>query len=511
MLTILFCQTSIAQNTQKDNQSITITIETKDKAGNKSVRKIVKENENLSETEIQKMVDELIKENDGKDVKIDVNVEEQKAVKSDADNPNSKVIIKRKKLDNGDADDIKIIVDGEEIKLDGDSSKNKVIIIEGDESKTFRDLSPKDFFKNLDIKLDTLLKGMDMKIEDLQFMARMPFLGITSSEQTSDKGVVVGEIVPGSAAEKAGLMPGDIITSIAGTKLSDFEQLTQEIKKHKPQEDVTITYQRAGVENTVTAKLGQKEGNQFRFPGGTFDFDDLKWEGDNNPQIRKFKMNPDFRINDSEDSRKAQLGVMVENNNDDGVVITNVIEGTAAYHGGLRKGDTIQKINKKRITSADQLVETINSMSPGDEIKIDFTRNGKKKSAELVLGKRKVNNDFGFGPETNNKTRKTYIFKNGEKDLSFDSDAPELKLENLEIFPNPSEGKLNIKFSAPAKDEVTIKILNVEGKEVFKDNLNSSTGQFEKTIELKNNKSGVYIIRIEQDGKMTTEKIILNK
>ncbi len=514
IFTIYMGANIIAQNTPKDNQTVTITLETKDKSGNKTLKKIVRENENLSENEIQKIVDDLIKENEGKDIKIDVNVEEQKAVKSDSGDQSTKVIVKRKKKDLGDKEEIKIIVDGEEINLNNDSSQNKVIIIEDEDNRVLNGMSPKDLFKKLDIRIDTLLNGMDMKIEDLHIMTRVPFLGISPADENSGKGVVIGEVIAGSAAEKAGLMKGDLITSIAGTKLSSFDDLTREIKKHKPQDEIAVTYERAGVENTVTTKLGQKEGNQFQFPGGTFDFDDLKWEDNTHPHVRGFKINPELKDLDgrnSEDSRKAQLGVMVENNNDNGVVITNVIEGTAAYHGGLKKGDIIQKINKKRINNPDQLVETIYSMSPGDEIKIDYTRDGKKKSIELVLGKRKVNNDLGFGPESNSINRKTYIFKNGEKDLSLETDAPELKLENLEIFPNPTEGKLNIKFKSPSEDEVMLKILNVEGKEMYKENLNGNKGDFEKTIELKNGKSGVYIIRIEQDGKMTTEKVIINK
>lgn len=58
---------------------------------------------------------------------------------------------------------------------------------------------------------------------------------------------------------------------------------------------------------------------------------------------------------------------------------------------------------------------------------------------------------------------------------------------------------------------MTIKILNVDGKEIIREDLKGNQGEFEKTIDINNAKPGVYIIRIEQDGKMTTEKIILNK
>ena len=265
----------MAQNAPKDNQTITITVETKDKAGNKSIKKIIRENENLSENEIQKITDDLIKENEGKDVKIDVNVEEQKAVKSDAQGKTAKVIIKRNKKDVGDKEDVKIIVDGKELNLDKDSTNEKVIIIE-DGDRSMNKLLPKDFLKNLDVNLDSILSNLDVKIENLNFMSKLPFLGVRPGNKTQNgNGVLIGEVIEGSSAEKAGLKAGDVVTSIDGNMINNFDELTQEIKKHKPGEVVDIVYNRDGGQNSVKATLGEKEGNYLTFPHGNFNFDDF--------------------------------------------------------------------------------------------------------------------------------------------------------------------------------------------------------------------------------------------
>lgn len=516
---LLFLTTSsketMAQNAPKDNQTITITVETKDKAGNKSIKKIIRENENLSENEIQKITDDLIKENEGKDVKIDVNVEEQKAVKSDAQGKTAKVIIKRNKKDIGDKEDVKIIVDGKELNLDKDSTNEKVIIIE-DGDRSMNKLLPKDFLKNLDVNLDSILSNLDVKIENLNFMSKLPFLGVRPGNETQNgNGVLIGEVIEGSSAEKAGLKAGDVVTSIDGNMINNFDELTQEIKKHKPGEVVDIVYNRDGGQNSVKATLGEKEGNYLTFPHGNFNFDDFKWESDKKTNDNYDHQDQGFRYMNpgnfnAPKSNKAQLGVMVENNNGSGVKITDIVEGTAAYHAGLRKGDILEKIDKVSINDPDQLIETISAMKPGQEIKLSYRRDGKKKTIELVLGRKKNSPDFEFEPEMNNN-RKTYIFKNGEKGLSLDSDAPQLNLQKLDIFPNPSNGKVNLNFKSDSNDEVTIKILNVDGKEIIREDLKGNQGEFEKTIDINNAKPGVYIIRIEQDGKMTTEKIILNK
>jgi serine protease Do len=50
----------------------------------------------------------------------------------------------------------------------------------------------------------------------------------------------VGQVDPGTAAEKAGLLPNDVITMIQGVEVSDFESLTREIAKAKPGDSVVL-------------------------------------------------------------------------------------------------------------------------------------------------------------------------------------------------------------------------------------------------------------------------------
>jgi membrane-associated protease RseP (regulator of RpoE activity) len=53
-------------------------------------------------------------------------------------------------------------------------------------------------------------------------------------------GAGVGAVDPGTAAEKAGLMPGDIITEIEGVAVADFEALTKEIAKCEAGDSITL-------------------------------------------------------------------------------------------------------------------------------------------------------------------------------------------------------------------------------------------------------------------------------
>ncbi len=62
----------------------------------------------------------------------------------------------------------------------------------------------------------------------------------------------VGNIVPGSAAEQAGLKPGDVVTRIDNRKVSRFEDI-QQIVRMSPRIPLRLTVQRDGQELTMTA------------------------------------------------------------------------------------------------------------------------------------------------------------------------------------------------------------------------------------------------------------------
>ena len=69
------------------------------------------------------------------------------------------------------------------------------------------------------------------------------------------QGVVVVEAVDDSAAKKAGLQKGDVITKLAGKKVKDMAYLRYELYQHEAGENVEITFMRDGKEKTVNVTL----------------------------------------------------------------------------------------------------------------------------------------------------------------------------------------------------------------------------------------------------------------
>ncbi|ACZ10450.1 Periplasmic serine endoprotease DegP precursor [Sebaldella termitidis] len=71
-----------------------------------------------------------------------------------------------------------------------------------------------------------------------------------------------------------------------------------------------------------------------------------------------------------------------------GVLVTNVTEGSPAEKAGLKSGDVITQLNDSRVNSASQLVAQIASLRVGSNISLTYIRDGKTYKANTVLTKR---------------------------------------------------------------------------------------------------------------------------
>lgn len=68
-------------------------------------------------------------------------------------------------------------------------------------------------------------------------------------------------VVPGSPADKAGLEPGDVITSVNGEDITRENSLASVLIQYRAGETVTLTLRREGEEKTLTAQLGEAPDN----------------------------------------------------------------------------------------------------------------------------------------------------------------------------------------------------------------------------------------------------------
>jgi fructose-specific component phosphotransferase system IIB-like protein len=94
------------------------------------------------------------------------------------------------------------------------------------------------------------------------------------------------------------------------------------------------------------------------------------------------------------------------------------------------------------------------------------------------------------------------------QDVSF-SLKNNLKPSELNYYPNPSSGKFNLKFNLDQKGEVTVKVMDILGQEVYKETILDFGGIYDNELNLSGHEKGVYVLQILQNKKALSRKILI--
>jgi S1-C subfamily serine protease len=86
---------------------------------------------------------------------------------------------------------------------------------------------------------------------------------------TPTQGAVILSVVPGSPADKAGLVQGDVIVTIDGKAITSAEDLQKAVQAGKPGQTITITYYVGNSKRTANVTLGNQAQAQQPAPTGT--------------------------------------------------------------------------------------------------------------------------------------------------------------------------------------------------------------------------------------------------
>lgn len=90
---------------------------------------------------------------------------------------------------------------------------------------------------------------------------------------------------------------------------------------------------------------------------------------------------------------------------------------------------------------------------------------------------------------------------------SVESDG--LKLSAFELYPNPTDGIFNLKFTSADISTPTITVRDVHGKELYTEKPRDFTGRYEKPIDVSQYGAGTYIISVMQSGKTASLKVLI--
>jgi serine protease Do len=208
-------------------------------------------------------------------------------------------------------------------------------------------------------------------------------LGVSTNQ--ADKGAEIETVTEGSAAEKAGLKKGDVIKAVDDKKIETPDDLSEEIKDHKPGDKVSITFMRDKKEQKVTAELGKWKGvSSFSYtPGQNFDVD-LDFEH-LVPKIQTYpRMIPGQSWSWSGGGPK--LGVSVQDTEDgNGVSVIEVDEDGNAAKAGIKEDDIITEVDGKAVKSADEVARLIQGNKEKGSVKVKLLRKGKTETVDIKI------------------------------------------------------------------------------------------------------------------------------
>ena len=84
-------------------------------------------------------------------------------------------------------------------------------------------------------------------------------------------------------------------------------------------------------------------------------------------------------------------------------------------------------------------------------------------------------------------------------------------LSNVSIYPNPSNGVINVRFETVSNDLVKIELFDLQGRRVYRSTHTTSQSLFDEPIVTGKLANGIYVLNVSQGNKNTTRRIILSK
>jgi serine protease Do len=199
--------------------------------------------------------------------------------------------------------------------------------------------------------------------------AKTAFLGVNWDDV--DNGAKITEITKESAAEKAGLKKGDIITKIGDTKIGEGE-LADVIHKYKPEDKVTITYLRDGKEQKVLATLGKNK--------------EMKFKSFNVAPMQGMNKSYNFNYDNVYVYGRPRLGIKAQDLEEGkGAKVLDIDDESPAEKAGIKEGDIINEFDGKPVENADGLSKLARENKEKYSYKIKFTRDGKQQEVEIKI------------------------------------------------------------------------------------------------------------------------------
>lgn len=224
-----------------------------------------------------------------------------------------------------------------------------------------------------------------------------PFLGVSPTEDDEEEldGVAV-DIVEKSTAQEMGLKVGDVITSINGNTVLDWDDVTTAIQNTRPGENIEVNFMRDDKEISAKGTIKSYEEVYPEGESGNWNLD-VDWDEMGNVTIEA----PDSWSQDQEpeqDENRAFIGIYTDMitkekakklgyDNPYGAYITGIIPNSGADKAGLKPLDYIYGFDEYRAGEEQNLGVVLKKFKPGQTATVHYFRKGKATKSSITFTK----------------------------------------------------------------------------------------------------------------------------
>lgn len=199
------------------------------------------------------------------------------------------------------------------------------------------------------------------------------WLGVTIQDITPElsqkfglkdsKGALVGDIAKGSPAEKSGIQRGDVILEFNGKEIRSVGSLRNMVAQSKVGSQVRLRILRNGRERELSAVIVELPKEAAGAPSEPSP-DDIQRNAFSGITVMDLT---------KEIARQLGLGP-----NEKGVVVARVEPGSTADEAGLKKGDVIQEIDRKKIAGVGDFNRMASAIGSGETTLFFVNRGGRR-------------------------------------------------------------------------------------------------------------------------------------
>ena len=187
-------------------------------------------------------------------------------------------------------------------------------------------------------------------------------------------GVLISSVQPGFAADKAGLKPGDIITSVDGRPIKDGDDLVNDISARKPGTTAKIGYMRNGQTLETTVTVGDRA-KMIAAAGSAQEQEDNTTPSETDASQSKLGLG----VSDLPQGAPAGLH---------GVIVQSVKPGSFADEINLSsaQGMVIVSVNRHPVHNVAEFRSIISGLKIGDDVVFELVDPQRPKGGSSYVG-----------------------------------------------------------------------------------------------------------------------------